>query len=84
MVHTARKQAFVVYDQVGHKLACPVMGGSRGGGKGSLKNHKNIEFLSNTSQDPLNNHKLPSQHSSLGSNGTPVKRHLNGVSLADR
>ena len=48
------------------------MGGSRGGGQGiwppSLKNHKNIGFLSNTGPDTLKNHKasLPSQHSMLG------------------
>ena len=38
------------------------MGGSRGGGAGSpdpstLKNHKNIGFLSNSGPDPLKNHK---------------------------
>ena len=31
-----------------------------------LKNHKNIEFLSNTGPDPLKFSKLPSQHSTLG------------------
>ena len=31
-----------------------------------LKNHKNIEFLSNTEPDPLKFSKLPSQHSTLG------------------
>ena len=30
-----------------------------------LKNHKNIEFLSNTGPDPLKFSKLPSQHSTL-------------------
>ena len=38
------------------------MGGSRGGGGAggpdpTLKNHKNIGFLSNTGPDPLANHK---------------------------
>ena len=43
------------------------MCGSRGGdrGSGSLKNHKNIGYLSN-SLDPLKITKLPSQHSMLG------------------
>ena len=31
-----------------------------------MKNHKNIEFLGNTGQDPLKFSKLPSQHSTLG------------------
>ena len=40
--------------------------GDRGSGAPPLKNHKNIEFLSNTGQDPLKFSKLPSQHSTLG------------------
>ena len=34
-------------------------------GAGGMKNHKNIEFLSNTGPDPLEFSKLPSQHSTL-------------------
>ena len=40
--------------------------GDRGSGPPPLKNHKNIEFLSNTGPDPLKFSKLPSQHSTLG------------------
>ena len=49
------------------KLAGP-MRGSRGGGGSRpppMKNHKNIEFLSNTGPDLLKFSKLPSQHSML-------------------
>ena len=47
-------------------LAGP-MRGSRGGGSRPppMKNHKNLEFLSNTGPDPLKFSKLPSQHSML-------------------
>ena len=40
----------------------------------TLKNHKNIGFLSNTGPDPLKNHKATK----------PGKRHLNGVSIASQ
>ena len=63
---------------------------SRGGTGGPdpppphLKNHKHLEFLSNTGPDPLKFSKLPSQHSTLGhhrhANETPFK----GVSLEGR
>ena len=48
-----------------------LMGGSRGvgdkeSGHPTLKNHKNIGFLSNTGPDPLKITKLPSKHSMLG------------------
>ena len=67
------------------------MGGSSGGGgggyKGSglpLKNHKNIGFLSNIGPDTQNNHKATKPAFNVGpSSGRTVKRHLNGVSLAD-
>ena len=49
-----------------------------------LKNHKNIGFLSNIGPDPIKITKLPSQHSILGHHGSPVKHHLNGVSLGGR
>ena len=56
-----------------------------GGGPDPLKNHKNIEFLSNTGPDPLKNHKDTKPALNVGpSNGPPAKRHLNGVSLAGR
>ena len=47
------------------------MRGSRGGGGGrgsgpSLKNHKNIGFLSNTGMDPLKNHKPTKQAFNIG------------------
>ena len=72
-------------------------GGCRGSGI-PLKNHKNIGFLSNTGPDPLKNHKAtkpafnvgPSSachwnaNSILGHHRPPVKRHLNGVSLASQ
>ena len=56
------------------------MGGSRGGGRGSispLKNHKNIGFPSNIDPDLLKITKLPSQHSMVGhyrhASETPLK-----------
>ena len=57
--------------------------GDRGSGP-SLKNHKNIGFLSNTGPDPK---KWQSYQASIQCRviiGTPAKRHLNGVSLAGR
>ena len=58
---------------------CVPRGGGGQGVRSPLENHKNIEFLRNTSPGPLNFSKLSSQHSMLGHN-----RHLNGVSLAGR
>ena len=67
------------------------MGGSRGGGGGGrgsglpLKNHKKIGFLNNTGLDPLKNHKATKPAFNVGqSSAPPVKRHLNGISLAGR
>ena len=48
------------------------------------KNHKNIEFLSNTGPDPLNFSKLPSQHSTLGHHRQASETPFTGVSLASR
>ena len=49
------------------------------------ENHKNIGFLSNTGPDRLKNHKATQSAFIVGPFiGTPAKRHLNGVSLADR
>ena len=58
--------------------------GNKGSGTSPLKNRKNIWILSNTRPDPLKITKLPSQHSVIGQLSTPVKLHLNGVSLAGR
>ena len=48
----------------------------------TCKNHKKIEFLSNTGPDPLKFSKLPSQHSTLGhhrhASETPFKRRFAG------
>ena len=48
-----------------------------------LKNHKNIDFLSNTGQDPLKFSKLPSQHSMLGhhrpASKTPLTHQPNAI-----
>ena len=65
------------------------MRGSRGGTEGPdpppfLKNHKNIEFLSNTGPDPLEFSKLPSQHSTLGHHRHASEKPFKGVSLAGR
>ena len=49
-----------------------------------VKIHKNIGFLSNTGPDPLKNHKATKPATMLAIIGPPAKRHLNGVSLADR
>ena len=48
------------------------------------KNHKNIEFLSNTGPDPLKFLKLPSQHSTLGHRRQASETPFKGVSLAGR
>ena len=63
------------------------MCGSRGGTgcrTPPLENHKNIGFFSNTGPDQLKIVKLPASFQFLAIIGTPAKRHLNGVSLADR
>ena len=53
-----------------------------------LKNHKNIEFLSNTGPDPLKNHKAPNQHSMLvhhrPASETPFKWCFAGGSMMAR
>ena len=59
------------------------MRGSRGRDKGdgpSLKNHKNIRFLSNTGLDCLKNHKAIIQCWAII--GPPGKSSLNGVLVA--
>ena len=65
--------------------ADPEGGGGQGIRTHPLKNHKNIEILSNTGPDPLNFSKfskLPSQHSTLGHHRhpseTPFKRRFAG------
>ena len=54
----------------------------RGSGPHHLDNHKAIGFLGNTIPDPLENHKLPSQHSMFGHHRpvseTPFKWHFAG------
>ena len=59
------------------------MHGSRGGtgGLNPLKNHKFIEFLSNTGPDPMNITKLPNQHAIWAIIGAPAKRHFNCLFL---
>ena len=58
--------------------------GDRGSGPPHLKNHKNIEFLSNTGPHPLKFSKLPSQHSTLGHHQHASETPFKGVSLAGR
>ena len=58
-------------------------GEDRGSGR-PLKNHKNIEFLSNTGPDPQEFSKLPSQHSTLGHHRNASETPFKGVSLAGR
>ena len=48
-----------------------------------LKNHKNIEFLSNTGPDPQEFSKLPSQYKRWAIIGTPAKRHLKAFRWRD-
>ena len=68
------------------------MGESRGGGQGvrtptpSLKNPKYIGFLSNTSLYPLENHNATKPYIIQGwaTINPPVKRHVNGITLAGR
>ena len=57
--------------------------GDRGSGHPHLKNHKNIEFLSNR-PDPLKFSKLPSQHSTLGHHRYTSETPFKGVSLEGR
>ena len=50
-----------------------------------IRETQNIGFLSNTGPDPLKNHKASQPVFNVGPFiGTPAKRHLTGVSLADR
>ena len=54
------------------------------GGQGSglpLKNHKNIGFPSNIGPDPLKSQSYQASIQCSAIIGTPVKHHLNGVSL---
>ena len=65
------------------------MGGSRGGGGAggpdpTLKNHKNIGFLSNTGPDPLKNHKATKPAFNVEYHRLANETPLNGVSLAGR
>ena len=48
---------------------------------GPLKNHINIEVLSNTDPDPMNNHNATKPEFKVG---PPAARHRNGVSLEGR
>ena len=48
------------------QMSLCLCGSREGTGGPSLKNHKNIGFLSNCGPDPLNITKLPRQHSMLG------------------
>ena len=59
-------------------------GGDRGSGPPPLKNHKNIEFLSNIGPDLLEFSKLPSQHSTLGHHRHASQTSFKYVSLAGR
>ena len=69
-----------------------LMRGSRGKDRGHpppppLENDDNIEFLNNTGLDSLTNHKGFNPAFNVlywAIIGPPAKRHLNGVSLADR
>ena len=55
------------------------------GGGGSLKNHKNIGFLTNTGPDPLKSYKAARPAFNVEpASETPAKRHVNDVSLAGR
>ena len=54
------------YDEIMRIISRQSMRGSSGGGGSgppTMKNHKNIEFLSNTGPDALKTTKLPGQHS---------------------
>ena len=65
-------------------LACVVPGGGVRGSGPSLKNHKNIEFISNTGSDLRKITKLQSQHSMSGHYRFASETPFNGVSLAGR
>ena len=61
-----------------------IMGGSRGGDRGSgppLLNHKNIGFLSNTGPGPLKNHKAINPAFNVGPSSA---RQRNAISMAFR
>ena len=77
-----------VFSTLNKCIHCPVPCADPEGGQGvrihPLKNHKNIEFLSNTGPDPLEFSKLPSQHSTLGHHRQASETPFKGVSLAGR
>ena len=55
------------------------------GSEPPMENHKIIGFLSNTSPDPLKNHKVTKPAFNVGPSwARHAKRHLNGISLAGR
>ena len=70
------------HDKMGFQNARITEGGQ--GVRTPLKNHNNIEFLSNTGPDPLKFSKLPSQHSTLGHHRHASETPFKGVSLAGR
>ena len=81
----ARYNWFSVY--LNKCIHCPVPCADPEGEKGvrtPLKNHKNIEFLSNTGPDPLKFSKLRSQHSTLGHHRHASETPFKGVLLAGR
>ena len=80
-----------VFSYLNKSIHCPVpCTDPEGGGQRiqtsspPLKNHKNIEFLSNTGPDPLEFSKLPSQHSTLGYHRHASETPFKGISLAGR
>ena len=84
--HWKIKKALALLLLIGECSACADPEGDRG--PDPLENHKNIVFLAILAPyDPLKTVKLPSHQASFqfwAIIGTPAKRHLNGVSLADR
>ena len=84
----AYTQTPLIRAQYAAGLEVYILRGSRGEGQGvqtpSLKNHKNTGVLSKTDPDPLKITKLPNRTQCWTIISTPVKRHLNGVSLAGR
>ena len=67
-----------------YPVPCADLEGGQGIRTPILKNHKNIEFLSNTGPDPLEFSKLPSQHSTLGYHRQASETPFKGVSLEGR
>ena len=59
-------------------------GGTGGPDPPPMKNHKNIEFLSNPGRDSQEFSKLPTQHSTLGHHRHASETSFKGVSLAGR